>query len=165
MLRDHIGFQGILTKYSSKYKSDINDVITEFTIQHQDIHDAQTFLDTYQEKCEVENISCLFREPVQWKSISINADHVFDLDFDGITLDGIRLKEIKVRRKYDKKAMSDSFTYDLVFEQISAQENDRTFSACLKAKEEDPESGKKKLIQYTVSLDNVNESKNQSTED
>ena len=152
MLRELIGFQGTLKRYSSKYKADLNDVITEFTIQHIDKHDSQSFLDTYASKCNVDNISQLFAAPVQWKSIAITTDTKFDLDFDGVEIDNVKLKEIKVRRRYETKALSDAYTYDLVFEQISANENDRALSACLNAKEED-EDGKKQFIQYTVVLD------------
>lgn len=163
MLRD-VSFDGVLKKYSTKYKADINDVVTTFTIQHVSMYDSQNFLDAYAKKYELENITPLFYEPVHWHNITLSADQILDLDFDGIQIDGVRLKEIKVRRKYNKKSMCDHFTYDLVFEQTSAQDNDRTFSACLNAKEEDADSGKKKLIQYAVNLDAVVETTDSASE-
>ncbi len=155
MVRTEIGFDAVLTKIGSKFKPEIDDVVIEFVIRFVDKHDVQSFLDSYQKKCSLENVANLFNEPVQWKSIAIDANYRFNLDFDELNDMTCILKTIKVRRKYSAKDLSDVFTYDLVFEKnVEDGEQDWTFTSYLNRKEED-EDGKKTLMSYRVHLDAI----------
>ena len=107
MVRTEIGFDAVLTKIGSKFKPEIDDVVIEFVIRFVDKHDVQSFLDSYQKKCSLENVANLFNEPVQWKSIAIDANYRFNLDFDELNDMTCILKTIKVRRKYSAKDLSD----------------------------------------------------------
>jgi hypothetical protein len=153
MLRQDIGFSAVLIKHESKFKSERDDVVTEFALRYVDKHDNQSFLDTYEKRCNIENISSLFREPVAWKNISIDCNYKFEIEFDELDAFECILKEIKIKRKYSAKDMSDAFTYDLVFERES-ENDDKVFASYLKRKEED-EGGKKSLMQFLCHLEPI----------
>lgn len=153
MLREN-GFEAVLTKIGTKSKADIDKVVIEFNIRHQSDYEKQTFLESYEAKCGVDNINCLFKYPVQWKTLNLDANYVFRLDFD--ELEDIRciLKSIKVKRKIPTKlSQTESYVYDLTFEkEIESGDEDWHFASYLNRKEED-ENNKKMLIKYHVLME------------
>ena len=146
MLRESKAFSGVLTRIGSKAIDE--NVVLSFNIRHIEEGDIQTFLDSYEKKCELENIKCLFQYPVQWKSVHVESRYKFRIEFDEIECEGILLG-IKVRRSYKKG--SEFFTYDLEFQKEMEKDSDLFLSTYLNQKEED-ENGKKALIQYSVYL-------------
>jgi len=154
MIRIGKGFEGVLTKINTKkHNSEREDVVLEFSIRYTSKYDNQTFLDTYESKCDVENVSVLFREPVHWKSLALEANYKFSMEFDELPAFECILRAIKVRRRYSAKDMSDAFTYDLVFEkEIEDGNQDWHFAHYLNRKEED-EDGKKSLMTFLIHLE------------
>jgi hypothetical protein len=148
MLREN-GFDAVLTKIGTKSKPDIDKVVIEFCIRHQSDYEKQSFLESYESKCAISNINCLFSYPVHWKNLNLEANYIFDLDFD--VLEDIRciLKGIKVKRKIPTKlGQQETFVYDLTFEkEIESGDEDWVFASYLNRKEED-ENNKKVLIKY-----------------
>ena len=155
MLREH-GFDAVLTKIGTKSKADIDKVVIEFSIRHQSEYEKQSFLEAYEQKCGIANINCLFNYPVQWKNLNIDANYIFDMDFD--ELEDIRciLKSIKVKRKIPTKlGQTETYVYDLTFEkEIESGDEDWVFASYLNRKEED-ENNKKVLIKYHVLLNPI----------
>ena len=99
MLRENIGFGGILTKHASKAIDE--NIVYAFNIRHIAEGDIQTFLESYEKRCKQENIHRLFAYPVMWKNINIEANYKFEVEFDELKFEAI-LKGIKVRRAYKK---------------------------------------------------------------
>lgn len=152
MLKEN-GFEAVLTKIGTKSKADIDKVVIDFSIRHVSEYEKQSFLDTYETKCGIANINCLFEYPVQWKSLNLEANYIFKLDFDEVEDIHCVLKSIKVKRKIPTKlGQSESYTYDLSFEkEIESGDEDWFFASYLNRKEED-ENGKKILIKYHVNM-------------
>lgn len=147
MLREN-GFDAVLTKVSTKSKTDIDKVVIEFTIRHVSEYEKQHFLESL-EKATGEHLQHLFTYPVLWKSINIDQNHIFNLDFD--ELDKIRciLKSIKAKHVIPTKTnQTESFVYDLTFEkEIESGDEDWIFATYLNRREED-ENGRFHLIKY-----------------
>ena len=146
MLRDQKAFASVLTKVQSKAKEE--SVVMSFTLRHIVEGDNQIFLQSYADKCKQENIDLLFRYPVQWKTISIEAAYKFKMEFDEVEFECI-LRGIRVRRSF--KQGSEFFTYQLDFEKEIEQDSDLVFTTYLNQKEEG-DDGKKRLIEYSVYL-------------
>lgn len=146
MLRDSKAFSAVLISAKSKAKDE--NVKLTFSLRHIEEDDVQTFLQSYADKCKQENIDFLFRYPVQWKSIAIEAAYKFKMEFDELEHECI-LRTIKVRRIFKQGA--ETFIYQLEFEKEFESDQDLTFMTYLNQKEMD-DTGKKKLIEYSVYL-------------
>ena len=146
MIRDSKAFTGVLTRIGSKAIEE--NVVLNFNLRHVEEGDMPSFLDSYEKKCEIQNIRCLFNYPIQWKTISLEASFRFRIEFDELTFEA-DLKGIKVKRTY-KKGM-ESYIYDLEFEKEMEKDADLFLSTYLNQKEED-ENGKKVLCKYSVYL-------------
>jgi len=121
-------------------------------IRHTIEGDNQIFLNTYASKCNQENVDLYFRYPVQWKSIAIEANYKFNVEFDEVDFEAV-LKKIVVKRSV--KNGCDVFTYDLCFEKETSI-NELYFSSYLNQKEEN-DQGRKVLVEYSVYLTPIEE--------
>ena len=146
MLRDQKAFASVLTSVKSKAKDE--NVVMAFNLKHVVEGDNQIFLQSYADKCKQENVDELFRYPVQWKSINIEAAYKFRLEFDEVEFECV-LKNIKVSKAF--KQGSESFTYNLEFEKEIEQDSDLVFTTYLNQKEIG-DDGKKRLIEYSAYL-------------
>lgn len=146
MLRENKAFAGILSKFESKAKDEKVDLA--FEIKHTMEGDNQIFLSSFASKCNQENVDLYFRYPVLWKSIHIEANYKFKMEFDEMEFEAI-LKGIKVRRAFRKG--SEFFTYTLMFEKEVEQDHDLHFATYLNQKEEN-DQGKRVLVEYSVYL-------------
>ena len=146
MIRDGKAFTGVLTRIGSKAIEE--NVVLSFNIKHLEEGELQTFLNSYQDKCKQQNIKNLFNFPVNWKSINIEANYRFRVEFDEIEFIA-DLKAIKVKRTY--KNATETFQYDLEFQKPMEKDSDLFLSTYLNQKEEN-ENSKKVLIQYSTYL-------------
>ena len=113
MLRESIGWDAIVSKLESKPNKK-SEPAQFLTLKHESIGELQTFLNSYQLNCDgVENVAELFRYPVKWKSMSLNASTEFSIEIENLNFRG-KLREIKLSTVY--KNGLDVFTYQLVFE-------------------------------------------------
>lgn len=146
MLRDLKAFSSKLVSVKSKAKEE--SVVMLFTLKHVAEGDIQTFLQSFADKCKQENIDFLFRYPVQWKQINIEAAYKFKMEFDEVEHECI-LRGIRVSKSH--KQGSEFFTYQLDFEKEFDSREDQLFISYLNQKEMD-ETGKKKFIEYSTYL-------------
>ncbi len=146
MLRENKAFTGILTKVQSRAKDE--QILMDFNIRHVEEGDNQIFLSSYASKCNQDNVDYYFRYPVSWKSINIEANYKFRMEFDEVEFEA-SLIAIKVSRSF--KVGMETFTYNLQFEKEIEADSDLLFTTYLNQKEE-TEDGKKRLIEYSVYL-------------
>jgi len=146
MINENKAFGGVLSSVSSKAVEE--NVVMAFNIRHVAEGEVQAFLNSYESKTVASNIKALFNNPVQWKSINLEVDMGFTVEFDSIEFSAT-LKEIKIARAYKKG--SEFFTYNLSFTKETDPDTDQIFQTYLNQKDED-EDGKKHLINYSVFL-------------
>ena len=144
IIREDKAFTGVLTALKSRAIEE--NIVLDFTIRHQEEGEVQQFLQSLEDKTIAENISNLFKTPVSWKSISIEAGIGFDVEFDEIEFSAT-LEKISVSRAYKKD--SEVFTYNLHFRKETDLDIDAVLQTYLNQKEED-DNGKRVLIQYSV---------------
>ena len=146
MLRENKAFTGVLTKIQNKAEEER--ILSEFEIKHVMEGDQQIFLNSYATKCNQENVDTYFRYPVQWKSITLEANYKFKVEFGEVEFEAV-LKAIRVTRGF--RQGTEYFTYNLVFQKDIEQDLDLHFASYLNQKEEN-DVGKKVLIEYSVYL-------------
>jgi hypothetical protein len=145
-------FPAVLTKHTHFYEED--DVFVKFSIRFINEGDIQTFIDSFDQKVTGGDLKRNFDYPIIWKKIVLDTTDYekthFKVQFDEVEFDA-DLIEIAVNKKSKKGVVT--FEYIMTFIKDVGEENEdsRFAKSYLKYKEED-ENGKKKLIEFDVTL-------------
>lgn len=146
-------FSGRLVKASAKMHKESNEVVTMMTIQHIDTTGGvQRFLESLEKGGFVHNLSGLFPNSIPWKSVDVPCSVPVSVDFDEMSFDA-SVTGVKVSKKVSKKEDdSDKYVYNISMMTPSTDAINQLVCLYLNRKEEDPESGKKSLVNYSVFL-------------
>lgn len=145
-------FPAILTKHTHYYDAD--DVFVKLSMKFNNEGDIQTFIDSFDQKVAGGSLKNNFQYPIAWKKIVLDTTDYekthMTVEFDEVQFEA-DLVEIAVNRKLKKGV--EVFEYILTFVKDVGEENEdsRFAKTYLKYKEED-ENGKKKLVEFDVTL-------------
>ena len=145
-------FPAVLTKHTHFYDHD--DVFVKFSIRFLNEGDIQNFLTPFDQKIAGGDLQKAFDYPICWKNIAIDTTNYekthFKVEFDEVEFDA-DLVSIAVSRAFKKGV--EVYTYVLTFiKEVGEANEDSLFAKTyLKYKETD-ENGKKKLVEFPVTL-------------
>lgn len=150
------GFQASLTKMALKKYEDA--AVLALTFKHVCEGENQDFLDDLQDKLKINNISCLFENPVRWNKLALNTlNFSVNLKWDEVDEFNAFLESINVTQKF--KEGIPVFEYQVVFSKEVAEDNlDRVLQVeYLNRKEENSVTGKKELVRYQLKVSKAKE--------